>query len=71
MVDGKNWWASRGVIGGLVAAICGALAAMGYAATSDDAIILTNTTEAALSAFSAIGGAVAMWGRIRATKRIN
>jgi hypothetical protein len=70
MVEGKNWWASRGVVGGLVALVCGVLAAMGYAATAEDAAIMTNATEAVLSAISAVGGAVALWGRIRATKRI-
>jgi len=70
MLDAKNWWASRGVVGGLVAMVCGVLASMGYAATAEDAAIMTNMTEAVLSAISAIGGAVALWGRIRATKRI-
>ena len=70
MLDAKNWWASRGVVGGLVAMVCGVLASMGYAATAEDAAIMSNMTEAVLSAISAIGGAVALWGRIRATKRI-
>ena len=70
MLDAKNWWASRGVVGGLVAMVCGVLASMGYAATAEDAAIMTNMTEAVLSAISAVGGAVALWGRIRATKRI-
>ena len=70
MVDSKNWWTSRGVVGGLVALVCGVLASMGYAATAEDAAIMSNMTEAVLSAISAVGGAVALWGRIRATKRI-
>ena len=70
MLDAKNWWASRGVVGGLVAMVCGVLASMGYAAIAEDAAIMSNMTEAVLSAISAVGGAVAIWGRIRATKRI-
>ena len=70
MVEGKNWWASRGAVGGLVALVCGVLASMGYAATTEDAVILSNTTEAVLSAISAVGGAMALYGRIKATKRI-
>jgi hypothetical protein len=50
--------------------VCGVLASMGYAATAEDAVILSNTTEAVLSAISAVGGTVALWGRIKATKRI-
>jgi len=68
--DYKNWWASRGVVGGLVALVCGVLASMGYAATAEDAVMMSNATEAVLSAISAVGGAVALYGRIKATKRI-
>jgi len=67
MVEGKNWWESKGVVGGIVAAAAGISAALGYAIAPND---VSAGTEDILSIVSAIGGLLAIYGRVTATTRI-
>jgi uncharacterized protein (DUF697 family) len=63
----KNWWESKGVVGGLVAAICGVAGLFGIIVAPEDAeIIVTAITAIG----GAIGGIIAAVGRIKATKNI-
>ena len=65
MIDEKSWWQSRTVWGGIAAAIGGALGAAGMVV---DTVTLANVLfdVAALA-----GGAVAVYGRIKAEKVIS
>lgn len=67
MYDTKSIWASTTVWGGIVALLAGIAAIFGVTFTEADQATLT---EALLGISSAIGGIVAIWGRIRATKAI-
>lgn len=70
----KAWWQSTGVWGSLVAIVASGAGFAGYVITPDDqATIVTGVEQAVhigLEVSSFIGGAVALWGRIRATKAI-
>lgn len=67
-MDGNQpWYASKTVWGGIVALLAGVAAAFGYVV--DEAVQVDTAT--AITAFaSAIGGLVAVYGRIKATKKI-
>lgn len=68
--DTKPWWQSRGVWGGVVAALCGILGALGWI-TRDEAATLTDALPDLLTAAGGVaGGALAVWGRLRAEKRV-
>ncbi len=67
MNDYKSIWTSTTVWGGIVALLAGIAAIFGVTFTEADQATLT---EALLGISSAIGGIVAIWGRIRATKQI-
>lgn len=60
----KPWWQSRGVLGGLVAAAAGLGAVFGLE------IDQAETLEIAMAASAAVGGLMAVYGRVRATKPI-
>lgn len=63
----KDWWKSKGVIGGVVAAVCGIAGLFGVVVAPEDAeIIVTSVTAIG----GAIGGIIAAVGRIKATKNI-
>lgn len=70
----KAWWQSTGVWGSLVAIVASVLGVAGYTLTPDDQTTIVNGVEQAvhigLEVSSLIGAAVALWGRIRATKTI-
>jgi hypothetical protein len=70
----KPWYQSSGVLGSLLAMGAGTAATFGYTITPDDqsAIAQTFTQGAGVvsSAISVIGGAVALYGRIRATHKV-
>lgn len=67
MYDTKSIWASTTVWGGIVALLAGIAAIFGVTISEADQSILT---EALLGISSALGGIIAIWGRIRATKQI-
>lgn len=60
----KPWYLSRGVVGGMVSILAGILTAFGLEV---DQPALTDT---ALAAAEVIGGAVAVYGRIKATQPV-
>ena len=63
----RSAFASKGVWGGLVALAAGLLAMSGYTISPADQVQLVNLVAGIISA---IGGILAIIGRIRATKRI-
>lgn len=67
MYNTKSIWASTTVWGGIVALLAGIAAIFGVTISEADQSILT---EALLGISSALGGIIAIWGRIRATKQI-
>ena len=67
-MDGyKGILSSKGVWGGLIAVGAGVAGLIGYTVTADDTAQLTSLID---DAIAAIGGVIAIWGRIVATKKI-
>lgn len=70
----KAWWQSTGVWGAVVAIVASGLGVAGYTVTPDDQTAIVAGAEQAvhigLEVSSLAGGAIALWGRIRATKTI-
>lgn len=67
MYDNKPWYASKTIIGGIIALIAGAAGALGVAISPEDQEMII---QGVLAVGSAIGGLLAIYGRIRATGRI-
>lgn len=67
MYDYKSIFASRTFWGGLIAIIAGVLGFFGYQLLPADQAALVDG-GAALAA--SLGGAIAIWGRVRASKMI-
>ncbi len=67
LTDAKSVWASKGVWGGAIAVLAALAGLLGYAITPEQQAEIVET--GALIA-SGIGGLVALWGRIAATRRI-
>lgn len=65
--ENKKWYLSKGVWGGLVAALAGLAGLFGYAISADDQAVLA---DAIPSAISAVGGLLAVLGRIKASTKI-
>lgn len=63
----KPWYLSRGVIGSIVAIVSGALGALGYGIPVE---VEGQAVDLLVAAGGVIGGGVALWGRLRATRRI-
>lgn len=63
----KKWYESKGVWGGLVTLVAAGAAIAGYTINDADVEQLTNLATA-LGA--AIGGVLAIWGRVAASKPI-
>ncbi|ERS12540.1 hypothetical protein Q673_02700 [Marinobacter sp. EN3] len=63
----KPWWASKTVWGGLVAVIASILAAFGYdiGAADQEAIV-----GSIVSVVGAVGGLIAVYGRVKASRKI-
>lgn len=63
----KPWWASKSVWGGLIAVLASVLAAFGYdiGAQDQQAIVVS-----AVSIAGAVGGVIAVVGRVKASHRI-
>ena len=71
MEDTKPWYASKAVIGGVLAAVAGIAAMIGYQFSAPAVEQTTNDTLLIVESIVAIiGGALAIWGRIKATKKI-
>ena len=67
LTDEKKWFASKGVWGGIVAVLAGILALFGFSVSPAEQ---ANVVELASGLAASIGGAIAIWGRIVATKAI-
>lgn len=63
----KPIWQSVGVIGGAVSVLAALAGIAGYAV---DPELQKSITELVMSGIGLVGGVVAVWGRIRATKKI-
>lgn len=74
MESSKPWYQSRTILGGAVAAIAGGAQLLGYTITAADQAALVDgvaqIVALASGVASFVGGAVAMWGRIVASKAI-
>ena len=66
-IENKPWYESKAVVGGVVAVVAGIAGIMGVAINPDDqeAIVATVTAVG-----SAVGGALAVYGRIKASQPI-
>lgn len=67
MEGSKSIFLSKGVIGGVIAVFAAILGVLGYSVSSDDQ---ANTTEMIVNLIGAIGGVIAIYGRIKATKQV-
>jgi len=67
-MDGvKGFFSSKGVWGGIIAVVAAGAGLIGYVVTPDDTLALKDhVTEIA----AAVGGIIAIYGRVTATKRI-
>ena len=66
-MDTKAWWQSKTVWGGIVALLAGAGGMFGLSIGIEDQNALTNH---AVEIASAIGGLIAIYGRVTAKKEI-
>ena len=67
MFEEKSWWASKTVWGGLLALVAGVAGVFGYQLLPADQSALV---EIGAAIASSVGGAIAIWGRVRASKGI-
>jgi len=65
--DTKPWWASRTIIGAVIAALAPLGAKLGY---QIDASLQSSIVDLVVTLVTVGGSAVAVWGRVRATKTI-
>lgn len=68
MEETKKWWQSSAVWGGLVAVLAGIFGIFGYTLGADDQGAITAILA---SVAGSIGGAIAVYKRIKATKAIS
>lgn len=67
MNDVKNWWQSKAIWGGIVTVLALALTAFGYGIGADDQAALTDYL---VSIGGAVGGLLAIYGRVKASKKV-
>lgn len=67
MSEDKPWYQSKTVIGGVIAALAGLLAFASVSIGIEDQGILT---DAVLGLVGAIGGILAVYGRVKADRKI-
>lgn len=67
MNDIKNWWQSKTIWGGIITVLAVALGAFGYTLSGDDQIALV---EIVSTIGGAIGGLLAIYGRVKASKAV-
>jgi len=65
--DTKPWWRSKGVIGGTVAMVLPILAAFGIGGLADQGETIT---QLVMQIAAAVAGAIAVYGRVVATKKL-
>jgi hypothetical protein len=63
----KSWYTSKAIWGGILAIVVPIMSTIGYQMTDGDVGELANIIT---SVATAIGGVIAIWGRISATKAI-
>ena len=67
MEDNKSWWASKTVWGGVIALLAGILGLFGYQLLPDDQTALV---DGGVSLAALVGGLIAIWGRVKASKTV-
>lgn len=67
MNDIKNWWQSKTIWGGIITVFAVILGAFGYALSGDDQFALV---EIVSTIGGAIGGLLAIYGRVKASKAV-
>lgn len=67
MDESKSWYASKAIWGGVVAILSGVAGVFGYAVSPDDQTQLASILAAV---GATVGGAAAIFGRIKASKSI-
>ena len=67
MDDTKPWYLSRGVIGSGVAIAAGVASAFHFQIDGD---LQSSLTDWLLSGGALVGGALALWGRLKASRKI-
>lgn len=71
MKETKPAYLSRGVIGGVVAVGAVVAGLFGYEVDADtQAVVVDQGVAIATAVATVVGGVLAIWGRIKATKRI-
>lgn len=63
----KAWWASKTIWGGLITLLSVVLSVLGYQMTTEDQEILVGAITAIMGG---VGGLLAIWGRVKASKPI-
>lgn len=66
-MDQKGWYQSKAVWGGIVALLAGILGIFGFNVGAEDQAALAETL---LAIGSAVGGLLAIYGRVSASKKI-
>lgn len=67
MEDTKPWWQSTAVWGGIIAGLAGLAGLFGY---QIDQVLQTDATAWVAGLAAAVGGFFAIWGRIKASKKV-
>lgn len=67
MLDEKKWYASKGIWGGVITLLSVILTVLGYQLTPEDQELIVASITAVMGG---IGGLLAIWGRVRASKPI-
>jgi len=65
--EGKSWWQSRAIWGGVIAAGAGVVGSLGHMV---DPEIQGSLVDVCIALGSAAGGVMAIYGRIKATRAI-
>lgn len=70
MVNSKNWWESRGVLGSLATLGIGLATTFGLIAEPDAAQVQAQASDLLVGLGTLVAGGVSLWGRIRASSRV-
>ena len=72
MEDTKKWYLSRGVWGGIIAAVASIAGIVGHTINIEQQTQIVNTIMVLVPLFaSAVGGLMALYGRIKAKHKLN
>ena len=70
-MDGvKKWYASRGVLGALATMAIGVASSLGVIGESDAQAIQSQANELLVGLGTLVAGAVSLWGRIAASRKL-